>query len=141
MLNVLHELQEWALYKGRLEQSFLANDIGEEEDKSEAKRRAILLSSLSEATFRLARNLTLPTEVGTLSYSALIKLLDEHFQPVTCGFAERHSFYSAVQKSDESLAQWAARVRGLSMYSGFAAAALNEALRDRFVLGMAGGPE
>lgn len=52
-----HETQEWALYKGRLEQWFLANEIDDAADKSGAKRRAILLSSLAETTYRLIRDL------------------------------------------------------------------------------------
>lgn len=136
-----HELQEWALYQGRLEQWFLANEITDDGDKSGAKRRAILLSSLSENTYRLVRDLALPKDVGTLTYVEVTQLLDGHFKIKKCGFAERHKFHSAVQNPGESLQQWAARVRGLAMDCGFAASALTEHLRDRFVLGMAGGPE
>ncbi|XP_061725133.1 uncharacterized protein LOC133531050 [Cydia pomonella] len=136
-----HEEQEWLLYKGRLEQWFIANDISEDTDKSGAKRRAILLSSLAEPTYRLVKNLALPAEVGSLELAKLTGLLDGHFKTGKCGFAERFKFYAAVQSSSESLADWAARVRGLSLHCNFVAASLEESLRDRFVLGMAGGPE
>ena len=62
-----HELHDWGLYKGRLEQWFLANEVNNEVDKSGVKRRAILLSSLVEDTYRLIRDLALPGDVGILS--------------------------------------------------------------------------
>lgn len=136
-----HELQDWELYKGRLEQWFLANDITENEDKSGSKRRAILLSSVAENTYKLLRDLAVPVDVSTLSYNNVVSLLDKHFVPRKCGFAERHKFYSAFQLPDETLAQWAARVRGLALHCGFPAANLDETLRDRFVLGMCSGSE
>lgn len=64
LINVFnHETHDWVLYKGRLEQWFLANDITDDVDKSGAKRRAILLSSLAETTYRLVRDLALPKDV------------------------------------------------------------------------------
>lgn len=61
----------------------------------------------------------------------------------TCSFAERHKFHSAVQNMGESLSEWAARVRDwvLSERSVTGNAARPETLRDRFVLGLAGGPQ
>ncbi|KAI5636593.1 hypothetical protein NE865_10709 [Phthorimaea operculella] len=134
-----HETQDWSLYKGRLEQWFVANEITEENDKLGAKRRAILLSSLSESTYRLVRDLAQPVEVGAELYANIIKLLDSHFKVKKCGFAERHKFHSAVQEPGESLKQWAVRVRHLAMDCEFSSTARSEVLRDRFVLGMAAG--
>lgn len=136
-----HETQEWKLYKGRLEQWFLANDIDENSDKSGAKRRAILLSSLAETTYRLATTLAAPKDIGTLSFVAVTTLLDDHFKIKKCSFAERHNFFSAIQMPDESFADWAARIRGLALHCAFTETSLEETLRDRFVLGMTGGPE
>lgn len=136
-----HENQDWSLYKDRLEQWFFANDIGVVDEKSGDKRRAILLSNFAEPTYKLVRDLALPETVGTLSYVKVIALLDSHFDTKKCGFAERFKFYSATQRFGEDLAEWAARVRGLATHCGFQAAALGEALRDRFVLGMGPGPE
>lgn len=139
-----HEAQEWSVYKDRLEQWFLANDLvetGEQGDKAGTKRRAILLSSLSESTYKLVRDLALPQKVGVLNYDKIIELLDGHFQTKKCGFAERSNFFGATQQSNESMAQWAARVRGLAGDCEFSATMLDELLRDRFVLGMSLGPE
>ncbi|XP_061715374.1 uncharacterized protein LOC133523707 [Cydia pomonella] len=139
-----HETHDWIIYKDRLEQWFVANDIAGEtaEDKSaSAKRRAILLSSLAECTYKLLRDLALPKELGNLNYADVVLLLDGHFKPKICGFAERNSFYSAVQSANETFSDWAARVRGLALHCGFSASTLDDTLRDRFVLGMVQGPE
>jgi hypothetical protein len=71
-----HEEQEWLLYKGRLEQWFLANDINQDTDKSRAKRRAILLSRLAEPTYRLVTNFALHAEVASLDYDKVTNVLD-----------------------------------------------------------------
>ncbi|XP_052746947.1 uncharacterized protein LOC128199817 [Bicyclus anynana] len=60
---------------GRLEQWFLANEINDTDDKSGVKRRAILLSSLAETTFKLIRDLALPNEVGSLSYQQAVSFM------------------------------------------------------------------
>lgn len=135
-----HEVQEWSLYKDRLEQWFEANEI-ETSEKVGIKRRAILLSNLAENTYKLVRDLALPSSVGSLDYDSVVKLLDSHFKVKKCGFAERNKFHGALQQPNESLASWAARVRGLAIDCGFLAAVLDEELRDRFVLGMTPGPE
>lgn len=136
-----HEVHEWSVYKARLEQWFLANDIVADTDKAGTKRRAILLSNLAESTYKLVRDLALPKEVGSLSYGEVAELLDGHFKTKRCTFAERWRFHSATQHLGEGLAEWAARVRSLAMHCGFKAAHLDEQLRDRFVLGLESGPE
>lgn len=135
-----HEVNDWQIYKDRLEQWFLANDVDADE-KGQIKRRAILVSSLSENTYRLVRDLALPSNITSLSYGHLVKLLDGHFKPTKCGFAERYLFHSSAQLDNETLTEWAARVRSLAAGCDFPATMLTEVLRDRFVLGMLSGPE
>lgn len=136
-----HELQDWEVFKDRLEQWFIANEITNVEDKSQIKRRAVLVSSLSENTYKLVRDLALPEKISTLDYDKVTKLLDDHFKPIKCGFAERYLFHSSTQHQNETLTEWAARVRSLATDCDFPATTLNEALRDRFVLGMLPGRE
>lgn len=137
--NFDHLTQDWKLYKGRLQQWFIANSIGETEDKAGVKRKAVLLSALTENTFQLACNLVLPEELDTKNYADLVKILDDHFLPKRCGFAERHKFYSAVQQPGETHSQWAARLRGLATYCAFKN--LEDYLLDKFVMGILPGHE
>ncbi|XP_061729048.1 uncharacterized protein LOC133533974 [Cydia pomonella] len=134
-----HISQDWISYKSRLSQWFIANDIHEQTDKSAVKRRAILLSALSESSFKLASDLALPNKVEELEYAKIIKILDDHFTPKRLSFAEKSTFYSATQRPGESHTQWAARIRGLAAHCGFKN--LEEALLDKFIMGMAAGHE
>ncbi|KAJ0171393.1 hypothetical protein K1T71_012943 [Dendrolimus kikuchii] len=134
-----HLVQEWSSYKSRLNQWFIANDINSDTGKATIKRRAILLSALSESTFKLASDLALPDKVEELTYEAIVKLLDDHFTPKRFGFAEKSTFYSATQRPGESHTQWAARLRGLAAHCAFRN--LEEALLDKFTMGMAPGHE
>ena len=134
-----HDVHTWNTYKGRLTQWFIANDITASSDPTGTKRRAILLSALSDGTYKLAADLALPKELQEVPYEDIVKLLDKHFIPKRCGFSERYNFYIAKQQSNETHAQWAARLRGLTAHCGFSN--IEEALRDRFVMGMLPGPE
>ncbi|XP_046964488.1 uncharacterized protein K02A2.6-like [Vanessa cardui] len=134
-----HQHQDWVTYKSRLQQWFVANDIDGESDKGGLKRRAILLSAFDESTYQLASNLVFPKTLDAVSYVEIVRVLDVHFTPKRCGFAERHHFYAASQRPGESHAQWAARLRGLASHCSFKN--LEEALLDKFVMGMLPGTE
>ncbi|KAJ2942998.1 hypothetical protein O0L34_g15188 [Tuta absoluta] len=135
-----HKTQEWAGYKARLNQWFIANDIGTTEaDKAKVKRRAILLSALSGPTYKIASNLALPKTLEETEFEDILKLLDGYFTPKRSGFADRFHFYSAVQQPGEGHAQWAARIRGLAEHCEFQS--LEETLVDHFLMGMVAGHE
>lgn len=134
-----HQIQDWKTYKSRIQQWFIANNIDESTDKAEVKKRAILLSALTEGTYQLASNLVLPKDIATISYETIIEALDVHFTPKRCGFAERCKFYAATQQVGESHAQWAARLRGLAANCAFKN--LEDCLLDKFVMGMLPGHE
>ncbi|XP_046975644.1 uncharacterized protein K02A2.6-like [Vanessa cardui] len=134
-----HNINTWRTYKGRILQYFVANDINEQTDATGRKRKAILLSALSEGTYKLASDLVLPKDIEDVPYEDVIKSLDSHFIPKRVGFGERHAFYTASQLPGETHSQWAARLRGLTAHCGFLN--VEEALRDRFIIGMRSGIE
>lgn len=129
-----HAVQNWKTYKGRLTQWFIANDITDE-----VKQRAVLLSALSEGTFKLAADLALPKDLKNVPYEDIVTLLDTHFSPTQVGFSERHQFYADTQQPTETPSQWAARLRGLTAWCGFSN--VEETLRDRFIMGLLPGIE
>lgn len=94
--NFDHNLQIWEIYKCRLEQWFIANDIGKVSDTEGTKRRAILLSALSEGTYKLAADLALPKKLQNVPYEDIVEILDTYFTPKQVGFSERHQFYAAT---------------------------------------------
>lgn len=130
-----HRTKEWGIFKSRFVQYCTANNIDNETDKLGVKRRALLLTALVEDTYRVVRDLAFPSDLESITYVALLKLLDAQFVPKKSTFAERYKFYKAEQRVGEDLAEWAARVRNLAQYCGFRGD-LDAALRDRFVLGL-----
>ncbi|XP_062532994.1 uncharacterized protein K02A2.6-like [Bombyx mori] len=137
--NFDHNTQTWKTWRCRLTQWFIANDINVVKDPAGVKRRAILLSTLSESTYKLAADLVLPKEVQEVPYEDIVSALDNHFTPKSVGFGERHHFYAATQLPQETPSQWAARLRGLTSQCNFSN--VEEALRDRFIMGMLPGVE
>ncbi|KAL4707088.1 hypothetical protein ACJJTC_011414 [Scirpophaga incertulas] len=80
--NFDHNVQTWKMYKCKLTQWFIANDITAGNDPTGVKKRAILLSALSESTFKLATDLALPKEIQDVPFKDIIILLDKHFTPM-----------------------------------------------------------
>ncbi|KAJ0171196.1 hypothetical protein K1T71_013395 [Dendrolimus kikuchii] len=134
-----HTVQSWNTFKCRLTQWFIANDINVKTDAEGSKRRAILLSALSDGSYKLAADLAVPQDLQEVAYDTILKLLDDHFTPKRYGFTERYNFYAAVQQPGETHTQWAARLRGLAAHCNFGN--VEEALRDKFVMGIMAGPE
>ncbi|CAK1585814.1 unnamed protein product [Parnassius mnemosyne] len=134
-----HELQSWKIFKTRITQWFIANDINASNDAAGVKRRAILLSAFADGTFKLASDLAVPKDLQQIPFEDILTILDTHFTPKQVGFSERHNFYAATQQPTESPSQWAARLRGLTVHCQFSN--VEEALRDRFIMGMLPGVE
>ncbi|KAM3956832.1 uncharacterized protein ACR2FA_007497 [Aphomia sociella] len=129
-----HKNGEWSIFKGRLSQFLKVNNVKED------NRSAILITHLSDESYRLVRNLAYPTDIETLNYEQLIDLLDKHFKQKLCSYADKSRFYGATRSPDETLGDWAARLRGLASYCNFGTA-LETIITDRFVLGLGSGPE
>ncbi|KAG7295245.1 hypothetical protein JYU34_022234 [Plutella xylostella] len=137
--NFDYQQHDWVTFKSKLQQFFLANDLNDVSDKAGLKRRAILLSAFTDESFKLASNLVLPKSLEEIGFGDIFKSLDAHFTPKRCGFAVRSQFYAATQQPGESYAQWAVRLRGLAAHCSFKH--LEDALLDKFVMGMSAGPE
>ncbi|KAI5637754.1 hypothetical protein NE865_09536 [Phthorimaea operculella] len=125
-----YKSSDWAIFKGRLTQFLKINKLTTDEDKS-----AILITHLSDESYRLLKNLAYP-----LTYVKLVELLDKHFKTKECSYADRANFYGATKSPGESLKDWVARLRGLATLCDFGTA-LETNLTDRFVLGLGSGPE
>lgn len=125
-----HDGQDWPIFKGRLLQFIRLNSV-----KTENKS-ALLLTHLSDNSYRLARNLLHPDVLEEVKFEDLVGKLDKHFTPKRCVFADREKFYEAKKSDGENVEAWAARVRGLAVNCEFGEA-LDVLLRDRFILGLA----
>lgn len=124
------EDSDWNIFKPRLEQYFIANKIEDENMK-----KAILLNACDEEAYRLVFSLCIPKPPEEKKYEELVNILDKHFQSIIRPFAARFKFYNAVKNGEESIQQWAARVRSLATHCAFGNE-LNVVLRDKFIMGL-----
>lgn len=131
--NFDYKTCEWAIFIGRLNQFLKVNEVKEE------KKAAILLTHLSDDSYRLLRNLAYPRDLEELSFKELVALLNSHFKPKHCTYADKAKFFNARKDPCENMAEWAARLRGLASFCNFGTA-LEQNLTDRFVLGLGSGP-
>ncbi|XP_023192425.1 uncharacterized protein K02A2.6-like [Xiphophorus maculatus] len=115
--------QTWEEYCEILDQFFEANDIDDS-----AKQRAILISVVGPATYKLMRNLVSPDKPSSKTYSQLVTRLKEHFNPKPSEIVQRYKFDSRSRKPAES--------RRLAQDCNFGAT-LERRLRDRLVCGIA----
>lgn len=122
-----HIFNEW---KERLEIHF--TDIGVE---TETSKKATLLKSIGTNAYSLLRAFCDPQKPNDKTYDELCKLLENHYMPPVIIFRERQIFYTASKNYDESVSQWYARVKTLALKCKFND--LEEAVRDRFIMGMA----
>lgn len=129
-LSFDHRSGEWKTFKLKLTISFIVGDVS-----SDFKMKAILITALSDETLSLLANLCVPLDIEAKSFNDLIKLLDAHFTPVKSYFSANYEFYRAEKKPMETVAEWAARVRTLSIPCGFGSE-LNIVLRDILTLGL-----
>lgn len=127
------EVNSWLIHQKRVQQYFIANKITDSETK-----RAILLNGLHEEAYKLLCNLTVPKDPEDCTYETLVTTLKNHYTPVRAVFAERFRFYVAQKQLDESLQDWAARVKKLSTHCNFGEY-LETAIRDKFVVGLEPG--
>lgn len=122
---------DFNLFKERLEQVFIVNNITVAD-----RKRAILLSSLDERSYKLLKDLCIPNSPATKQYNELIKILSDFFSPVKSIFSERLKFYRANKLKDESVAEWNVRLKGLVSSCAFTETELRTVLRDVFIIGL-----
>lgn len=128
-----HKTTEWASYKTKLTLFLMAHNIKE-------NGNATLVTHLSYESGQLLRNLALPKHIYHLKYTEMIELFDNYFKQKECTFLDKEKFFEAKKSPDESLREWAARLQKLASPCSFGDA-LETIVRDRFVIGLASGPE
>ena len=118
--RVLGTLQEFnpqsdniSTYLDRLELYFDANGV-------EADRKVpVLLTVIGAKAYDTLRSLLAPKLPRDESFEDLMGLLVRHFDPKPLVIAERFRFYRRAQKNDESVADFVADLRRLSIKCEF----------------------
>nr|XP_023024084.1 uncharacterized protein LOC111512218 [Leptinotarsa decemlineata] len=93
----------------------------------------------NETTYQLINSLYLPNKPSEKPFKELIALFDKHFTPAKLVFPDRKIFYSASKNKDETVQEWAARIRQLAGKCDFKDE-LTVVMRDPFICGLPKGP-
>lgn len=122
--------EDWTHYVERLEYYFLANGI-----QAAEKKRAVLISVMGPQAYKLLRTLISPSMPNDKSFSQLVDVLKNHYDPKPSEIIQRFHFNSRVRKHGESVATYLAELRALAQHCNFEAS-LEDMLRDRLVVGI-----
>ncbi|KAJ8351850.1 hypothetical protein SKAU_G00233260 [Synaphobranchus kaupii] len=122
--------QTWEEYCEILEQYFEANGI----DNGE-KQRAILISVVGRATYRLMRNLLSPDKPSSKTYDELKVLMQNHFSPKPSEIVQRYKFDSRSRQPNETVSEYVAELRQIAHDCNYGQT-LEQMLRDRLVCGI-----
>uniref|UniRef100_A0A2M3Z0N2 Putative vitellogenin-2 n=1 Tax=Anopheles braziliensis TaxID=58242 RepID=A0A2M3Z0N2_9DIPT len=126
---------DWNVYREILEEFYRANGI------TGAARVPVLLSVIGKTTYRTVRGLCHPRSPKEMEYDELCRVMARQFVPEIAIFRLRSRFYRAEQRRcGESVKQWYARLKALSVECQFEEQQLESLLLDRFVIGLAPGP-
>ncbi len=99
------------------------------------KHRAILLSVCGPKTYQLVHNLAVPGKPTGRDFTALVKLIGDHYSPAPSVIVQRYKFNSWICQQGESIATYIVKLRRLSEFCQFEDT-LDDMLRDRLVCGV-----
>ncbi len=134
--RVLGNIQEFdpqvetiTTYLERLELYFDANTVAAE------KKVSALLYGIGPKVYGVLRSLLAPTRPQDQTFDDLVTRLKAHYDPKPLVIAERFRFYKRNQSSTETIAEFLADLRRLTIRCEFDTF-LDQALRDRLVCGV-----
>ena len=122
--------QSWEEYCEILEQYFEANDIDDGD-----KQRAILISVVGPATYKLMKNLLSPEKPASKTYTQLKELMQNHFCPKPSEIVQRYKFDSRSRQPNETVSEYVAELRQIAHDCNYGQT-LEQMLRDRLVCGI-----
>ena len=135
--------ETFTAYFERLEQFFVANDIGQcpadataaVVQEASKKKVAVMISVIGKKTYGTLRDLCSPENPKEKTFEAIIELLQQHFKPKRLEVAEFYRFHRCFQEENESVSSYSTRLRHLASTCNFGEF-LNRSLRDQFVCGI-----
>ena len=90
---------------------------------------------MGAGTYKLLQNLAAPADVNTWKIDEILGKLQAHFQPKVLVVMESYHFYQRIQKKNEAIIEYLAKLRRLAAKCNFGQF-LERALRDKFVCGI-----
>lgn len=128
------ETDDWNVYREILDEFYRANGISGDD------RVPVLISVIGKTTYATLRSLCHPAVPRNMQYEELCAVLARQFIPEIAIFRHRAQFYRAEQRRGESVKEWYARLKALSIECKFDEPLLEPLLVDRFVVGLVPGP-
>ena len=119
--------ETFTAYLKRLDQFFVANDIGKCADDATAtvvraanqKKVAVMISVIGKKTYSTLRDLCSPENPKEKTFEVLCELL-QHFKPKRLDIAESYRFHRCCQEKNESVSVHSACLRHLATTCNFA---------------------
>ena len=96
------------------------------------------MTAIGSDTYSLLRNLLAPVSPSTKIVEELFETLKKHLKPQPIVITERYKFYCRDQKENETISDYIAVLRKLTLNCNFREF-LDQALRGRFVCGLING--
>lgn len=124
---------DWQVFTERLEQFFEINDV------EDSKKRAILITCIGDNVYKTLRDVCHPALPKEKTFDELCELLNKQFVVKTSVFRERFNYYNAKQLANESISNWFARIKSLSIDCKFGDR-FDAILLDRFISGLRPSP-
>ena len=121
----------WMSNEERAQEFFLANDVN-----VERKMIAIFLSSLIPDMYEKVKALCTPAKPSELKWDEISQRMHAHFNPKPPVLAERCTFHRRCQNKGEPISDYSAELKRLASSCNFGTF-LDQALRDRFIFGLA----
>lgn len=124
------QAENWSFFKDQWLDYEVATGLDKKED---AIRMATLRSLMGRDCLLIFKNLDI-TDEDRKKPDTAIAALESYFKPTKNEIYERFQFYTCDQGTNESIDQWATRLRNLASTCNFGNS-LDSMLRDRLVLG------
>lgn len=124
------EVEDFVNYLERFDLYLKANSV------EDSEKVPLFLTVIGPKNYAVIKNLCLPDAPASKEYNELVKVFKNHFAPEKSIIWERCKFHKRFQKDGETLAQYAVEIKHLAASCNFGSF-LNDAMRDRFVSGIA----
>ncbi|XP_011687071.1 PREDICTED: uncharacterized protein K02A2.6-like [Wasmannia auropunctata] len=103
-------------------------------DTKEERKTPLFLTKAGHEILKLAIDLCAPEKPNTKTFAQLTKILGDHIASTKNTKMERYTFSQAVQKPSESISEFVAKLKDLSLNCKFDKP--DDALCDRFICGV-----
>ena len=108
------EKYHWETFIEQLEFHFVDKDISVDK-----KKVSMLMTRVDQDTFKLIKQFTAPDKIIDKTFNDIIKIVNDHFHPKPSVVMERCRFHQAKQEEHESVADFAASLKKLSLEYNF----------------------